>query len=538
MEKKSRNTTLIVAISVSAIVLVLGIVAAVVCFSKISQMRDAISNETVVESEIFKPEPVEPQYEWDGLEEWLLEGELLGDDYTPNYVLHFVGIGETEYTDGDYKYRVHPECGAFLSEYIGSDTEVSVPDTIGGYTVFGLDNFVFMNNKDITSVTLPKSCVEVGADVFKGCVSLSNINLPSGLKYIGARAFGQCVSLTDIELPYGLSIIGDGAFYKCENLKNINIPITVSKVCESAFGFCTSLEEVVIPDYVITMEEDVFEHCESLKKVVLGEKINSVPQGTFAYCSSLEEVEIKGSISKIGVRAFYKSSIEEIELQSSLREIKDNAFDSCENLKNLVLPEGVEILGESAFAGCRSLETIHFASTVSSIGESCFATCLSLQEITVDPENAYFTAVDGVMYTKDMTILVAYPLARSGEYTVPDGVLAIYNRAFRGAFELNHINLPDGLILIDSYAFQSSGLREITIPASVLLIEEKAFNGCNSLTEVHIKNSEIAIGKNAFLECPALERIYFAGSSSQWDTLMSSLEDTSMFDEVEIIYNA
>ncbi len=539
--KKSKKLALIISICFSAAILIgCLIITSVIMLVSMSEVSDDSERMTVSYEDAvtyFQPEPVEPQYEWDGLENWLIESELLEDKYTPNYVLHFVGIGETEYTDGDYKYRVHPECGAYLSKYIGIDTEVSIPDTIGDYTVFGLDNFVFMNNKDITSVTLPESCVEIGADVFNGCVSLNNVNLPSKLKYIGARAFGRCVSLTDIELPHGLSIIGDGAFYKCENLKNINIPITVSKVCESAFGYCTSLEEVEIPDYVITMEEDVFEHCESLRRVVIGERINSVPQGTFAYCSSLEEVEIKGSISKIGVRAFYKSSIENIDLPSSLREIKDNAFDSCEKLKNLILPEGVKTLGESAFAGCRSLETIHFSSTVSSVGESCFATCLALREITVDPENEYFTAKNGVMYTKDMTVLFAYPLARSGEYTVPDGVAAIYNRAFRGAFELNRITLPDSILIIDARSFQSSGLTEITIPKSVTVIGERAFNGCESLAEVYIKNPQIALGEDVFLECPALEKIYFSGTESQWNKLMGTLENTSIFDEIEILFD-
>ncbi|WP_028519781.1 leucine-rich repeat protein [Ruminococcus flavefaciens] len=93
-----------------------------------------------------------------------------------------------------------------------------------------------------------------------------------------------------------------------------------------------------------------------------------------------------------------------------------------------------------------------------------------LLEIDVDENNPCFCSVDGVLYTKDMKKLVAYPAGRDDtSFTVPDGVEEIGERAFAISPSLEEIVFPDSLRTIDKYALYTKNLKNLTIPASAVI---------------------------------------------------------------------
>jgi hypothetical protein len=100
---------------------------------------------------------------------------------------------------------------------------------------------------------------------------------------------------------------------------------------------------------------------------------------------------------------------------------------------------------------------------VTNIGMMTFSDCNSLSSISVDANNKNFTAIDGVLYSKDQKTLLAYPAGkRDTSYIVPAGVTSIGDDAFQGC----------------------ARLTSVTIPGSVTSIGDDAFRGCESLTSV------------------------------------------------------
>lgn len=92
-----------------------------------------------------------------------------------------------------------------------------------------------------------------------------------------------------------------------------------------------------------------------------------------------------------------------------------------------------------------------------------------LQSITVDADNANFTAVDGVLYNKNKTKLVKYPTQKSETlFTVPDTVKTIETNAFSHVFNLTSITIPNGVAQIEYDTFVNCmNIDTLSIPASV-----------------------------------------------------------------------
>ena len=90
-------------------------------------------------------------------------------------------------------------------------------------------------------------------------------------------------------------------------------------------------------------------------------------------------------------------------------------FNSCPNLSGIILPDSVEKIDSFAFAGCKAISSLRIPSLVKEIDGSCFADC-NISSFEVDENNPYYSAVEGVVFSKDLSTLVAFPSAYSNKH--------------------------------------------------------------------------------------------------------------------------
>ena len=162
------------------------------------------------------------------------------------------------------------------------------------------------------------------------------------------------------------------------------------------------------------------------------------------------------------------------------------AFQLCSGITSITIPNSVISIEDGAFQNCSGLTSITIPSSVTSIGVNVFYGCSGLTDITVDSSNPSYCSESGVLFNKDKTTLIYYPLGKNGSYTIPDGVTAIGDYAF----------------------YYCSGLTSVTIPSSVTSIGESAFRHCTGLTSITIPNSVTSIVNLAFWDCDSLTIVY------------------------------
>ncbi|MCD8304289.1 MAG: leucine-rich repeat domain-containing protein [Prevotellaceae bacterium] len=204
----------------------------------------------------------------------------------------------------------------------------------------------------------------------------------------------------------------------------------------------------------------------------------------------------------------------------------------------------VTSIGEHAFGGCDKLLSVVIPGSVTRIGEFALEGCESLESIEVASGNPSYRSEDGVLYTKDMTQLLAYPAGKHARsFTIPNTVTYVGYEAFFGCQHLTEVTIGSSVKSIEPNAFHacailtafhvdrgnsefcsrngvlyakdmealilcpSGHVGSCVIPTGVKVIEPLAFEGCGSLISVTIPNSVKGIGWYAFNDCGSLESV-------------------------------
>ncbi|MBQ7580328.1 MAG: leucine-rich repeat domain-containing protein, partial [Clostridia bacterium] len=186
---------------------------------------------------------------------------------------------------------------------------------------------------------------------------------------------------------------------------------------------------------------------------------------------------------------YYNSSIKSVTIESGVTSIGEWAFVGCKSLTSIEIPDSVTSIGDHAFYYCRSSTSIEIPDSVTSIGNSAFGNCSSLTSITVyNNNNNYSSDSFGVLYNKDKTELIQYPIGNERtSFTIPESVTSIGSYAFYNCSSLTSIEIPDSVTSIGDDAFyECSSLTSIEIPDSVTSIGDYTFYYCSRLTSVTI----------------------------------------------------
>ena len=243
-------------------------------------------------------------------------------------------------------------------------------------------------------------------------------------------------------------------------MKTITIPESIDYIGEQAFYGCSSLENISLPDKGIEIHLDAF--CDTDYYTNTSNWTNE--------CLYIGNHMVDFNLSKT----------EEIKIREGTKSIVFSNLN-YENSK-IYIPASVEKIFYSS----------HF----------------HIKFFEVSDENPYFSSSDGVLFDKQKTKLIAYPVYKTAEtYTVPESVTEIVDYAFAYSTFLKKIELPDGLNKIGEYAFSNSGLVSVVIPGSVDYISKRVFGDCIELRSVTIMQGVSEIQDSAFEFCTSLESI-------------------------------
>ena len=422
----------------------------------------------------------------------------------------------------------------------------------------------------INKLVINEGITAVGANAFRKCPGLKEITFPESLVEVGAESFYGCSDLTQLNLPENLEVIGDYAFGALTGIKELTIPSSVRTLGDGAFAYLNNLGEIIIPATVEEWGESVFVRA-GLEKVTFEEGIKIIPKSLFTWCEKIKEVTIPSSVEEICLEAFHDNkslekvtfsppeegsesnlkiirphvfwgcySLKEINIPDSVTVIMDMAFYDCPILSDVHLPDNLETLGLAAFGNCPSLETINFPSALAEIGEHLFIECPKLKAINVPEDNEYFQDIDGVLFSKDQSVLYEYPEAKGTSYAVPEGTEKIAFGAFSERSSLMSVTLPEGLTNIGEFAFsEDPSLTEIILPDSLTYIGSFAFYECTSLQEVALPKNLETIDEYAFSNDTALQSVSIPQSVNSIGGYAfngcSSLAEVTINDGVEVI---
>ena len=244
----------------------------------------------------------------------------------------------------------------------------------------------------------------------------------------------------------------------------------------------SSVKSVVLQEGVIYIGTNSFEDCYYLAKITLPNSLTSIGSFAFSGCRSLNSIKLSPNIRAINSCAFFSCpNLEEVILPDNLFGIHNEAFKSCTKLKNITLPETVGYLGKSAFYNS-GIQSINIPANLINIEEGSFSECKNLISINVDNNNPCWTDVDGVLYSKDKTILKQFPAGKSGSYSVLNETTNIENNAFYGCDKLEYVTLQENVTKIGSYCFNlCTNLQKINIPLSVESMGAWAIGYCNKV---------------------------------------------------------
>ena len=338
----------------------------------------------------------------------------------------------------------------------------------------------------ITEMVIPDSVTEIGREAFCG-TGLETVSIGKGVKSIGSRAFAQ-TTLKSITIPDNVTTLKNEAFAGCMSLESAVIGSGVSTIEDWMFIGDINLKDVTFKGKIVDIGSSAFEGCilenvnwenvsgridnyafmyTGLTNVTLPNGVTEIAYSSFGANSELASIDVPETLIRVGTAAVsgtawyekqpdglvylehvlcgYKGQMPNdttLTIKEGTKVIADMAFDTCKQMKAIELPDGLQTIGAYAFENCTGLTQIDIPASVQEIGDYAFENCFALTAINVDPDNQYYTSIDGVLFNKACTKLIYCPIRTTTSYVVPDTVTQIEANAFNYS-DLNKITIKN-----------------------------------------------------------------------------------------------
>lgn len=324
-----------------------------------------------------------------------------------------------------------------IKKYNGNDAVVNIPSEINGTPVTTIGNAAFRDSS-VTSVTIPASVTEIGANAFADCTNLTSVN------YAG--------DWSNLTIQSGNPAVQDAANAPLFDFEFI--PPDNTAVIVTNYKYNGAAADVTIPSRyqgkpVTTIGHAAFFNS-AVTSVTIPDSVTSISDEAFINCPKLTNISIPNSVTYIGF----------------------SAFSSCTSLKSITLPSSLSFISGALFLGCSQLTTIHIPVSVTSIGNNAFADCPSLMTVTYPGsktqwdditkgrnsdvlENHLICAMLEATFTADGESISTQTIDRGGKFTEPAApskenhtFAGWYNGDEKFDFDADTTNAPNVLELV------------------------------------------------------------------------------------------
>ena len=445
-----------------------------------------------------------------------------------------------------------------LIYYVGShdETEFVIPSAVKK-----IDDAAFGYNFVIKSVTVPEGVTTIPVYAFAYCTALEEINLPESLEKINHGAFQECVSLKKVTIPDNVKEIERYAFSSCSSLEEFNIPASLEKLGSRVFNGTAWYEaqkdgvlykdnwfvdvknadynsDIIIADGTIGVARDSFYYYNRISAhlyIPASVKYISVPFSRFnntiidennpyyyiennmlftkdkkvliSYVDTgAETVVIPEGVVEIADQAFYSAEMKSVVLPETLEIIGTEAFSYCYNLESIVIPEGVTQIKNAAFDGCRKLKEISIPSTVEKLGANVFQ--------GTEWEN---NLPEGEIYLGNVFYDYIGEMPKGYNLVIKDGTIGVAGLSCMYQFELYSVVIPD----------------------TVTYIGDAAFGLCYGIQKVTLSKNLKEIGNGAFVDACGINEIKYDGTKDDWDKIIycDEIWDEEFLNECCLFYD-
>lgn len=349
--------------------------------------------------------------------------------------------------------RIIGEGGKFTSSYV---------DWQGNRQEYGY----ILNSERTKIVYVPRGFTPVYADG-TGHVYEGVFRAPSGVTEIGEKAFEYNSHINELIVPAWVTEIGVNAFKYCRNLNKVTFEGKSTSeslaVREGAFYGCTQITEITLPENLFTLEKNAFGGTSNLKEVTI-ESFSTDPNKPLAF-----ENDVFATV---------------------------NSRTSAEN------PSSV---GDFRPVYYVTTVKIGLKATMMDIG-GIFGK--SVEQLEVDDNHPVFAVRDGVLFDRDITVLVYYPSAKKGDYEIPETVKEINSGVFYGNTNIGTLTIGKNVAKIGDKAFMESNISKFVFVAPEegnvvgLEIGDEAFRSARNISgKFELPGRVRKLGNRVFYQC-------------------------------------
>jgi len=419
-----------------------------------------------------------------------------------------IGNGHPSFPNGSMLDHIRP--GTFRNALLLESVDLGRVQTIGA--------FAFENAPVLDEIIWGEAVNHIHNNAFERTRIRGGIRFPDTLITIHAHAFADAFGLEELVLNYRLQTIENGAFRNAHALRGQPVCVCspVPRSCDICIETFRDDENhpwhLYIPASVVTINSAntaanrTFGNAHALEAIHIGNGLTDINAGTFYGARVLQRIHIGNGVSTIGHSAF-SGAVQLYDISwgtnPTLQSIGQYAFlnmgNQSGNITYLIFPARLTSIGPGAFRGANSLRIVEFPHWTSpdspglaTIGAGAFFGASSLDEVIIPDSVTTFNSADGAnLWTFGNNTSLRRVVIGEGIHDIPAS-------AFRGATNLETVDLGTTVQTIGANAFLGTGLQKLELPDSVMRIYNFAFADSPRLERLVLNDGLTTIGQGAF----------------------------------------